>query len=129
MIFSSFPGGVSSNIRLCKGLLPFAQSISLFLGRSKGGESVKQSKTLDFRDRKAIATMYEKNVKVALIAETVGVAPSTIYTELQRGRTGKLDKDFRPHYDPVFAQKRAQEALHRRGRKKEIGRASCRERV
>ena len=55
-------------------------------------------KTIEYPDRKAIAALY---------------------AELKRGREGdKLDKNFRPSYDADLAQKRAQESLRRRGRRK-----------
>ena len=45
---------------------------------------------------------------------------TTVYTELKRGQDGvTLDKNFRPAYDPELVQKRVQEGLRRRGRKKE----------
>ena len=67
----------------------------------------KQFKTVEFEDRKQIAAMYASG--------------STIYTELKRGQDGvTLDKNFRPAYDPNLAQKRVQEALRRRGRKKGV---------
>ena len=57
--------------------------------------------------------------KAGQIAKEIGVAPRTIYAELKRGREGdKLDKNFRPSYDADLAQKRAQESLRRRGRRK-----------
>ena len=47
------------------------------------------------------------------------VPPRSIYAELKRGHDGdKLDKNFRLAYDADLAQKRAQESLRRRGRKK-----------
>ena len=53
------------------------------------------------------------------IARKVGVSASTIYTELRRGQDGvTLDKNFRPANDPDLAQKRVQENLRRRGRRK-----------
>ena len=53
------------------------------------------------------------------IARQIGVSATTIYAELKRGQEGvTLDKNFRPAYDPELAQKRVQENLRRRGRKK-----------
>ena len=47
------------------------------------------------------------------------MSATTIYAELKRGQDGvTLDKNFRPAYDPELAQKRVQENLRRRGRKK-----------
>ena len=60
-----------------------------------------------------------RRAKAGQIAKEIGVAPRTIYAELKRGREGdKLDKNFRPSYDADLAQKRAQESLRRRGRRK-----------
>lgn len=79
----------------------------------------KQFKTVEFEDRKTIASMYAAGAIASDIARKVGVSPSTIYTELKRGQDGvTLDANFRPAYDPDLAQKRVQEALRRRGRKK-----------
>ena len=76
----------------------------------------KQFKTVEFEDRKKIATMYAAG---ADIARKIGVSATTIYAELKRGQDGvTLDKNFRPAYDPELAQKRVQENLRRRGRKK-----------
>lgn len=78
----------------------------------------RQFKTIEFDDRKTIATMYAAGAIAADIARKIGVSASTIYTELKRGQDGvTLDGNFRPAYDPDLAQKRVQEALRRRGRK------------
>ena len=79
----------------------------------------KQFKTVEFEDRKKIATMYAAGAIAADIARQIGVSATTIYAELKRGQDGvTLDKNFRPAYDPELAQKRVQENLRRRGRKK-----------
>lgn len=79
----------------------------------------KQFRTIEFDDRRAIASMYAESVRVVEIADKIGVSPSTIYTELKRGQDGvTLDKNLRFKYDPVLAQTRVQEGLRRRGRKK-----------
>lgn len=79
----------------------------------------KQFRTIEFEDRKTIAAMYAKGNRAADIAEAIGVSRTTVYAELKRGQDGDaLDKNFRPAYDPVLAQKRVQEGLRRRGRKK-----------
>lgn len=79
----------------------------------------KQFKTVEFEDRKKIATMYAAGAIAADIARKIGVSATTIYAELKRGQDGvTLDKNFRPTYDPELAQKRVQENLRRRGRKK-----------
>lgn len=88
--------------------------------RQKEGENVeRQFKALEFDDRKQIAAMYASGAIASDIARKIGVSVSTIYTELKRGQDGfTLDKNFRPTYDPDLAQKRVQEALRRRGRRK-----------
>lgn len=79
----------------------------------------KQFRTIEFEDRKVIAAMYADGVRTADIADRIGVSRTTVYAELKRGQDGvTLDKNFRPAYDPVLAQKRVQEGLRRRGRKK-----------
>lgn len=87
----------------------------------KEGENVaRQFKTIEFDDRKTIASMYENGAIAGEIAQKIGVSRTTVYTELKRGQDGvTLDKNFRPAYDPELAQKRVQEGLRRRGRKKE----------
>lgn len=88
-------------------------------GRKEGENVSKQFKTVEFEDRKKIATMYAAGAIAADIARKIGVSASTIYAELKRGQDGvTLDKNFRPAYDPELAQKRVQENLRRRGRKK-----------
>lgn len=77
-------------------------------------------KTIEFDDRKVIAAMYGEGAKAKQIADKIGVSTNTIYTELRRGQDGvTLDSNFRLAYDPDLAQKRVQEGLRRRGRKKE----------
>ena len=81
----------------------------------------KQFKTIEFEDRKTIAVMYADGAIAADIARKVGVSTNTIYTELRRGQDGvTLDSNFRLAYDPDLAQKRVQEGLRRRGRKKGV---------
>lgn len=76
-------------------------------------------KTIEYPDRKAIAALYAAGAKAGQIEKEIGVSPRSIYAELKRGHDGdKLDKNFRLAYDADLAQKRAQESLQRRGRKK-----------
>ena len=51
-------------------------------------------------------------------AYKIGCHPATIYEELRRGDTGKLDKNQRPEYDPRLAQRTFQEAIRRRGNRR-----------
>lgn len=79
----------------------------------------RQFKTIEIDDRKTIASMYANGAIAGEIAQKIGVSRTTVYTELKRGQDGvTLDKNFRPAYDPELAQKRVQEGLRRRGRKK-----------
>lgn len=106
-------------IDLCKGHSTRAQVIFYFRTRKEGENVPKQFKTVEFEDRKKIATMYADGAIAADIARQIGVSATTIYAELKRGQDGvTLDKNFRPAYDPDLAQKRVQENLRRRGRRK-----------
>lgn len=98
-----------------------AQSNFFAKSAQKEGENVaKQYRTIEFSDRKTIAALYGDGMRAAEIADKIGVSRNTVYTELRRGHDGKtMDKFFRPAYDPDLAQKRVQEGLRRRGRKKE----------
>lgn len=75
-------------------------------------------KCLTLKDRRAIARMYEGNVRVLDIAVKIGCHPSTIYDELHRGDTGELDEQQRPRYDPDLAQRNVQASIRRRGNRK-----------
>ena len=67
-----------------------------------------------------IRDRYANGAIAGEIAQKIGVSRTTVYTEWKRGQDGvTLDKNFRPAYDPELAQKRVQEGLRRRGRKKE----------
>ena len=68
-------------------------------------------KYLTLQDRKTIAKMYREEARVLDIAIKIGCHPATIYEELRRGDTGKLDERQRPEYDPKLAQGRVQEAI------------------
>lgn len=73
---------------------------------------------LRMEDRKTIKRMYDAEVPVKEIAATVGKHFSSIYDELKRGQTGKMDRNCRAEYDPELAQRRAQESIQRRGNRK-----------
>lgn len=75
-------------------------------------------KYLTLQDRKKIAKLYGEEVRVLDIANKIGCHPATIYEELRRGDTGDLDKNQRPEYDPMLAQRRVQEAIRRRGNRR-----------
>lgn len=76
------------------------------------------NKYLTLKDRKTISKMYLAEESVLAIANKVECHPATIYEELHRGDTGKLDKNQRREYDPELAQRRVQEAIRRRGHRR-----------
>ena len=79
----------------------------------------KQFKTVEFEDRKKIATMYAAGAIAADIARKIGVSATTNYADLKRGQDRDThDKNNPPANHPQHAQKRVQENLRRRGRKK-----------
>ena len=98
----------------------FCSYTFFIFSQRKDGENVAECyKTIEYPDWKAIAALYAAGAKAGQIAKEIGVSPRSIYAELKRGHDGdKLDKNFRLAYDADLAQKRAQESLRRRGRKK-----------
>lgn len=72
---------------------------------------------LTFEDRKKIEAWYLFGDRPADIAARLSVGYSTIYRELQRGATGKLDKNQREGYNAEIAERRLREAFKRRGKK------------
>ena len=70
---------------------------------------------LTLKDRKLIAKLYREEVRVLDIANKIGCHPGTIYEELRRGGTGKLDENQRPEYDPVLSHRKVLESMKRRG--------------
>lgn len=75
-------------------------------------------KYLTLQDRKKIARLYLEEARVLDIANKIGCHPATVYEELRRGNTGRLDKNQRREYDPMLAQQKAQEAIRRRGNRR-----------
>lgn len=73
---------------------------------------------LTMSDRCTLAKMYAEEKSVLEIANKLGCHPQTIYDELKRGDTGKLDKNHRQAYDPDLAQRTVQANLHRCGRRR-----------
>ena len=67
----------------------------------------KERRLLLLSDRRKIAEMYLAGARIADIAREIGVQRGTIYKELDRGRTGKMDVNGRPGYDPELGQKTA----------------------
>lgn len=58
-------------------------------------------------DREYIEKMYAEGSAVKSIAEALGRNQATIYKELHRGSTGKMDKNGRPGYSARIAQESA----------------------
>jgi hypothetical protein len=84
-----------------------------------GGERLSgKYKYLSFQDREKIEAWYGAGDRPLEIAERLGVHTATIYHELQRGQTGRLDKNQRQEYNAVAAQRAVQENFKRRGRKR-----------
>ena len=75
---------------------------------------------LKYKDRLRISEMYLCEKSAMEIAVSVGASLNTIYVELQRGDTGKLDKNQRREYSPELAQRRVQENVRRCGGKKRV---------
>ena len=75
-------------------------------------------KCLTFEKRRIIADMYAKGATPREMAKCIGVHVSTIYNELERGKTGNMICISRPEYNPNVSEERAQAARHRRGRPK-----------
>ena len=75
-------------------------------------------KFITMEERGKIAAWYLEGDRPCDIATRIGVHTATVYHELQRGHTGKLDINQRPDYDPTLAQKVFQEGLKKRGRRR-----------
>ena len=73
---------------------------------------------LTLNDRKEIAKRWADGESAASIATRLGFATGTIYTELERGKTVKLDRNSRPQYDAARGQAVYQENLRRRGNRR-----------
>lgn len=73
---------------------------------------------LTLEDRRNISIWYLNGECLLEIAMKIGVHTATIYTELHRGYTGKLDQNQRPDYDPELAQWTVQRNIRKRGRTK-----------
>lgn len=71
---------------------------------------------LDYEDRKNLEALYAAGKSLADIANTLGVHLATIYRELARGNTGKLDENGRNKYSAELAQKNIQSSIKNRGR-------------
>ena len=74
---------------------------------------------LTLKDRAIIAKRWADGDSAAAIAKDLGFATGTIYAELERGRTGKLDRNSRPQYDFTKGQAAYQASLRKRGNRKQ----------
>lgn len=70
---------------------------------------------LTMKDRKTLARLYRAETPTIDIAQRLHCSQTTIYNELERGFTGKLDAFGRRVYDPAKAQRAVQEAARRQG--------------
>lgn len=70
-------------------------------------------------DRQKLESLYLKGERVQDIADTIGVHVATVYKELKRGETGRLDRNMRPEYSATLAQRRLTENFRKRGRRTE----------
>lgn len=78
-------------------------------------------KIIDFEKRKVIEKLYVENWNAQEIAEHLSLSPATIYRELQRGNTGKLDKNGRSGYSAIKAQENAERLRKNRGKRRSTG--------
>ena len=74
------------------------------------------SKHMTLDDRRIIERMYRDGASVADIANSLGRNLSNIYRELDRGATGKLDKNGNAEYSAKIADGIADELRSNRGR-------------
>ncbi len=74
---------------------------------------------LTLNERKIIAERWADGDSAAAIAEGLGRSRGTIYAELARGHTGKLDRNSRPQYDAAIGQAVYQANLRKRGNREQ----------
>lgn len=72
---------------------------------------------LTFEERKEIEVMHRDGARPQDVAAHLHVHVATIYKELRRGDTGKLDANMRQEYSAELAQRRIQENFRSRGRR------------
>ena len=89
--------------------------------KPQGGENVRNYRYLTLADRETLEASYLKGARPQDIADTLGVHVATIYKELKRGDTGKLDGNMRQGYSATLAQYRLQQNFKCRGRKVKDG--------
>lgn len=85
----------------------------------KRGENVGRYRYLTLADREKLEALYLDGQRVQDIADTLGVHVATVYKELKRGDTGKLDRNMRQAYSAKLAQRHLAESLKNRGRRTE----------
>ena len=73
---------------------------------------------LTFEDRKKIEAWYLNGDRPAELCVRLSCHLTTLYTELQRGATGTLDKNQREGYSAELAERRLRENFKRRGKKR-----------
>ena len=114
-IFAKNPPDEKFNIKCTGGEQP--PSVHLFFIH-KAGENMKRVyKYLTFKDRRKISRLYLTNERVCDIAKEMDVTHPTIYRELKRGYTGRLDKNGNPEYDPDTAESVVQRNFKQKGRR------------
>lgn len=64
------------------------------------------AKRMTLEDRKELEVRYRANQSVNGIADALGFNYSTIYKELKRGDTGRMDENGRAEYSAELGQKR-----------------------
>ena len=70
---------------------------------------------LTYDERRTIEKLYSAGKSPAEIAEQVKKSVSTIYNELRKGDTGKVDENFRPIYSAALAQQKTMKNYRNRG--------------
>lgn len=68
---------------------------------------MKEYKHIVLQDRQEIEALYNAGERPVDIAEKIGVHHATIYNELRRGDTGKIDHNGRIGYSAELAQSRS----------------------
>lgn len=78
---------------------------------------MKKYRYLTMADRQELERRYLNEDRMQDIADDLGVHIATIYKELERGKTGKLNRNLRPEYSAAVAQLKVHEGRKRKGRK------------
>lgn len=72
-------------------------------------------KKLTYKNRKQLEALYIRGDTPGDIAKRLGICIATVYRELQRGRTGNIDRNGRAEYNA----ERAQEVIYETSRRRE----------